>query len=191
MPVGCISRLPGPGHGSRTRALVAALLLLGACANFPWAGGEQVPPLAPGAAKPDNSRAVVELQNIDYDGGSLRGRLLISAEGGALHLDKRLMENVALSVRGVADCVSGQELYFIKAGVIAAPLREEDLLVLKPGYWYGKQVYLPLFDQSLLKSQGRPQCVDVELVFNPLQGAGVHWRVRASQPLPPGHPEVR
>jgi hypothetical protein len=124
----------------------------------------------------------MELQNIDYDGEVLRGRLLISAVQGIIRIDKRLIENISLSLKGVSDCASGQELYFIKAGVVAPPLREEEILALEPGYWYGKDVRIPLFDQHLVESQGRPGCIDVELMLHVLEGRGAHLRVRATRP---------
>jgi hypothetical protein len=145
-----------------------------------------VSPAETGQAEAISSSATIELQNIDYDGEDLRGRLLISAVDGTIQIDKRLIENVSLSVRGVSDCASGQELSFIKAGVVAPPRQEEDILALQPGYWYGKDVRVSLFDQHLLESQGHPECIDVDLVFYALEGRSAPLRVRATR-----HPSAR
>ena len=132
-----------------------------------------------GRAEASPASATMELQNIDYDGESLRGRLLVGALDGTIRLDKRLIENISLSLKGISDCASGQELYFIKAGVIAPPLQEEEILALKPGYWYGKDIRVSLFDRHLLESQGRPECIDVELILRVLEGKSALLRVRA------------
>jgi hypothetical protein len=126
------------------------------------------------------------LQNVVYDGEALRGRLLIGAVEGTVRIDRRLIENISVSLKGVSDCASGQELYFIKSGVIAPPRREEDILALEPGYWYGKDVRIPLFDQHLQESQGHPECVDVDLVLHVLDGRSAHLRVRATRPSSSG-----
>src|SRR5690349_6112533 len=118
--------------------LTAALPWLGACARFPlfWTGSAG--PVDPGRADAGSAYATIELQDIEYDGEAIRGRLLISAVEGMIRVDKRLIESISLSLRSVSDCASGQALYFMRAGVVAPPLREEEILALEPGYWYGK-----------------------------------------------------
>jgi hypothetical protein len=134
-----------------------------------------------GQAGDVSSNAIIELQNIDFDGEALRGRLLISTAKGTVRIDKRLIESISLILKGVLDCASGQELSFIKAGTIVPPRQEEDILALEPGYWYGKDVRIPLFDQHLLASQGRPECVDVDLMLHMLEGGSTPLRVRATR----------
>jgi len=163
-------------------ALAAALLYLGACASFPLFGMRSANQVETGPAEATSSSATIELQDIDYTGEDLRGRLLISAVGGTIQIDKRLIENISLSLRGVSECASGQELFFIKAGVVAPPRREEDILALEPGYWYGKDVRIALFDQHLLEGQGQPECIDVDLIFYALEGRSAQLRVRATRP---------
>lgn len=163
-------------------ALAAALLYLGACASFPLFGTRSASSVETGQAEAGSSSATIELQHIDYDGEDLRGRLLIGALDGPIRIDKRLIENISLSLKGISDCASGQELFFIKAGVVAPPRREEDTLILEPGYWYGKDVRVSLFDQHLLESQGQPECIDVDLILHVLKGRSAQLRVRATRP---------
>jgi hypothetical protein len=159
--------------------LTVALLWLGACADFPLFRKTNPVQDDHGQTAVNPASATMELQNIDYDGEALRGRLLIGAQDGTIRIDKRLIENISLSLKGVSNCASGQELYFIRAGVVAPPLREEEILALKPGYWYGKDVRVSLFDQHLLETQGRPECIDVDLMLHVLEGKSALLRVRA------------
>jgi hypothetical protein len=153
----------------------AALLLLVSCKGFPlfWSAG--MPPLEPPA------RAHVELQNVRYDGQTLSGRLLIAAEENRLRLDKRLIESVYLTTESISDCSTGQTLPFLVMDVLASRPREEDILVLKPGYWYGKDVSIPLFTESL-SQQFHPACIDAEFSFHALGGeTAARLRVRAER----------
>jgi hypothetical protein len=86
--------------------------------------------------------ARMEMQDIRYDGKNLSGRLLISPLAGSLCLDKGFIEEFALVLDAVSECETGRHLGFFVADVLAPPLKEEDVLVLKPGYWYGKDVSL-------------------------------------------------
>lgn len=132
------------------------------------------------------SRARLELQDTRYDGWALSGRLLVNAEEGRLRLDKRLIESVSLSMKSVTDCATGQPVEFMVVDVFATRPREEDVLSLEPGYWYGKDIRLPLFAEIPGRPQG-PECIEADLVFYALGGktAG-HLHVRAERTRP--HP---
>ena len=87
-----------------------------------------------------SARARVELLDARFDGRTLHGRLLVTTEEGHLLLDKRLIESVVLTTESVVECETGRRLSFIEMDVLARPPRDEDLLVLTPGYWFGKDV---------------------------------------------------
>jgi hypothetical protein len=53
--------------------------------------------------------------------------------------------------------------------VYAKPPSQEDLLLLKPGYWYGKDVHIPLFTKGSTGASN-PACINVELAFRALDG---------------------
>jgi hypothetical protein len=170
----------------------APLLGVMACQGFPFPWKTEPAPAhvrheetsASGAE--DIPRARVELQDIRYDGWVLSGRILVSPEEGRLRLDKRLIESVSLSMKSVTDCVTGQPVEFMVLDVFAKPPREEDVLLLAPGYWHGKDIRLPLFAEIAGRPQG-PECIEADLVFYALGGktAGqLHVRAERSQPLP-------
>lgn len=48
------------------------------------------------------------------------------------------------------------------------PAREEDVLILNRGYWYGNQVYLPLFTR-----RGGPECIKAEISLLSFEGKRV------------------
>jgi hypothetical protein len=133
------------------------------------------------------ARAQMELLNVRYDGKSLFGRLLVSPAERALCLDKRLIESFALSVDAASECGTGRKLGFVVVDVLAKPLREEDVLAVPPGHWYGKEIVIPLFPEQG-GEHAAPGCVEVDISYNGLTGGQVaHLRVRAAQePLPSG-----
>ncbi len=171
----------------------AALLLLVSCTGFPLFGmvereasgnGNEKPPPHEAAAATPPARVHVEFQDILFDGQMLSGRLLLTVEENSLRLDKRLLESVHLTTESVRDCDTGQALPFVVVDVLAPQPKEEDTLVLHPGYWYGKDIRLPLFTESL-SNHFHPECVDVELSFHPSNAAAaVPLRIRAVRPSP-------
>lgn len=136
--------------------------------------------MAAGGAE-DPPRAEVMLQDTRYDGWTLSGRLLISPVEGRLRLDKRLIESASLSTKAVKDCATGQPVEFLVVDVFARHPQEEDVLVLDPGYWYGKDIRIPLFAETPSRRRS-PECIEAELVFHALGGkAATHLHVRAEQ----------
>jgi hypothetical protein len=134
-----------------------------ACAGFPFWTGE---PTAPDTT---STRVDLQLQNIRYDGEELSGRLLVSTAEGRLVLDKRLIESISLTIRSVKDCNSDQPTKFLIMDVLTSRPREEDILVLEPGYWYGKDIQITLFNERLTGQRG-PDCIDAEFAFHALGG---------------------
>ncbi len=161
--------------------MLASLLILTACKGLPFFGRTEPGPDIHDPAQASGQIAL-ELQEIRYDGWSLSGRLLVGAVGRSLRLDKRLIESVSIYVHDVSACDSGQSVWFMKVDAFPPPPREEDLLVLEPGYWYGTRVDFPLFDAKDYGPSGGPECIDVEFVFSALAGQPeTQVRVRATR----------
>lgn len=157
----------------------AGLWLLVSCKGFPLMGRPEVT----GAQPP--AQAQVELQDIRFDGKALAGRLLVRAVEHDLRLDKRLIESIYLTTESVSDCATGQPLAFVVMDVYARPPSEDDILLLAPGYWYGKDISVPLFTENLHGPSG-PACIEAEFAFRALGGeTAAHLRVRAERPPPP------
>jgi hypothetical protein len=160
----------------------ASLLAATACRGFPfpWRAEER---MAAGAEAPPRTELL--LQDIRYDGRSLSGRLLLSPVEGRLQVDKRLIESAALSTKSVTDCATGQPVEFMVMDVFARPPQQEEVLVLEPGYWYGKDIRLPLFAET--PDGGRsPECIEAELVFHALGGkTAARLQVRAERAARP------
>jgi hypothetical protein len=167
---------------------LSALLLLAACTGFPFWG----------RAAPDHQKAKsvyetgsndggaesqalarVELENAHYDGRMLKGRLLVGASDRSLALDKRIIESIYLTTESVLNCATGQKVGFVVMDVYAQRPREEDILILEPGYWYGKDVSILLFSEEPL-GQSTPPCIEAEFAFRAMGGkAAAILRVRA------------
>jgi len=172
-----------------------AIWALGACGGsfLFWRKPEQLDVeqtcAAKGAAANEfgSIRTEMELLNVRYDGKNLLGRLLVSPVDKAVCLDKRLIESFALNLEAVSECGTGRKLGFLVVDVLAKPLREEDVLAVPPGYWYGKEIALPLFPERGME-QLEPDCVEVEFSLHALLGGQVaRLRVRAPrEPRPSG-----
>jgi hypothetical protein len=123
----------------------------------------------------------MEVQDIQYDGQTLSGRVLFSPEAGQLRLDRRLIPNIHVEITRVSDCKYG-EVASIRLDVIAPRARPEDLLVLEPGYWYGRTVSFWLFDEHLAGIG--PECVEAELYLVSGGKPVARQRIRAVRPPP-------
>lgn len=167
-----------------TRAAVAStgLLCMVACGGFPFwrsssdAGGkppECESPVIGGKAVAGSAR--LELRDPIYTGDSLEGTLLMGAVGGRLCLDKRLIPGIGVSVDSVWDCTPSisEPVPFIIVDYFVARMRQEDLLILEPGYWYGAPIRLPLFMMEQPTGRRNPDCVEVTLSLSSTKGASV------------------
>ncbi len=158
----------------------AAVLSLAACTGFPsfWkkqpsALQDERPEevLSVDAGVQDGPGAILELQDSRYDGQVLSARLLIGAKTTPVRLDKRLVSRADVHVNSVLECDSGRPAAFIMADAIPPPAREEDLLILPPGYWYGTTVRFKLFSERFTGLG--PECIDAELTAFSFEGKPV------------------
>jgi hypothetical protein len=168
------------------KVLAAITAVFFACARPPALGSTE--PDHASFNKPDGGTPQVELtlENARFDGQDLAGRFLVGVVNGHLRLDKRIIAGHTVAVADVTDCVSGQPLDFVVMDFYSRPLREGDILELAPGYWYGKEVRIPLFDKRLADLQKNSECVLVKLVFR-AHGAPpmASLSVRAVREVPP------
>jgi len=124
---------------------------------------------------------------MEFDGESLSGRLLVGVKDGSLAIDKRLVENVSVELKSIVDCVAGQPLDSLEVDSFPEPPRQDELLTLTPGYWYGTDVHLSLFDEHLTGKKP-PECFEAELQLRAADGrvaGSLHLRAeRSAKPSP-------
>lgn len=137
---------------------VFCCLLLTACQGFSlWRSGTVQQPAPPDPAV----QVKLEFQNLEHDGKSLYGRFLVGVEGGSIRLDKQLIPNISVTVDSVRTCDTYQEIPYIFADFFAPPPKQEHLLILEPGQWYGREISFLLLDEKMT-GQPAPPCVEVE-----------------------------
>jgi hypothetical protein len=172
---------------TRSMMIAVAMVFMTACSLLPFRWGTARPenelssPSPMPTDPPDAGGAAsvrLEFEAVQYDGQDLSGRFLVGAVGGRLLLDRRLVENVSLVVRSVADCATGQEVEFLAFDFFPSPPSDQKLMILNDGFWYGADVRFPLFDPKLNGKTG-PDCIDVVLSFHlPASAAGEHGDAR-------------
>lgn len=176
---------------SQLKLASASFLLMTACSAMPlfWqpkAGGE-----AGNATKVekgsgdinDQTRAALEMQDIRYDGQTLSGRIMVGAVRGDIRLDRRLISSASVNVDSVSDCMTGSPVTFLLVDGFPPAPRDEDLLILKPGYWYGTEVRFPLFSERFMGRAG-PDCIEADVSLLSYSGEPVgSVHIRAVRPL--------
>lgn len=177
----------------RTRWLKSApvLCVLGvtACKGFPLFWGRDVPSSNELRACTSRERldlpqdslpGRLELADALYDGKTLSGSLLVTPETHSLRLDRRLLSYSHINVSAVSDCKTGELVPFVIWDAAPPQARDEDLLVLECGYWYGATLNYKLFIE---RAHGLgPECIDVQLVLLSFDGKPVaSQRVRATR----------
>jgi hypothetical protein len=121
----------------------------------------------------------LEVQDIQYDGVELSARVLVSPESGPLRLDRRLIPGFDVELWGVSDCKYGA-VGSIRVDGLVPPARPEDLLVLEPGFWFGRTVQFAPFDTRLGLG---PECVEAYIRLFSFDGKPVaRQRIRAVRP---------
>jgi hypothetical protein len=163
----------------------ASLFLMAACTGFPFFGRKSPSPSGRAAIEADAQvppRVRLEVQDIQYDGWTLSARVLVSPESGALRLDRRFIPELDVELWGVSDCKSGA-VGAIRADVIAPRARPEDLLVLEPGFWFGRTVHFRPFAEHI--TPFGPECVEAYVRLFSFDGKPVARQlIRAVRPPP-------
>ncbi len=164
------------------RLLPAGLLLMAACKGIPfWRGN-------PASEKVDAPGQIqLELRDIHYDGETLSGRILAGVLEGRLRLNRQLLSGTHVEARNPVDCNTGLPVKYIIADGFSAR-RGEDLLILERGYWYGKQLNFPLFDEHF--TGPGPECLKAELWLFSFDGqVAARQEIRANR-VPRPAPEA-
>lgn len=113
---------------------------------------------------------IVSVERPSFDGEHLTGRLLISSEdGGYVVVDRRLPALNIIAVDTVLDCDGGATVDYIAADAVTTSPSPEELLSIEPGYWYGRDFSLFMYDRRIAHSPP-PECIDVLVAVN-LEGA--------------------
>jgi hypothetical protein len=112
------------------------------------------------------------MQDIRYDGQTLSGRILVGAVKGDIRLDRRLISSASVNVDSVSDCMTGSPVTFLMVDGFPPAPRDEDLLILKPGYWYGTEVRFPIFSERFMGRAG-PDCIEADVSLLSYRGEPV------------------
>lgn len=152
-----------------TRPLALAFLLTtGACASTLGERGSQE------AAKTPLRGGVAEFRLISYDGGDLRGRVLLGATVDTLVIDGRLAADREVELNKVRACGKTELLgkYIVDR---FSPPRPDQIVTLPRGYWHGANVHFFLWDK--VTGLG-PDCFEADLVLRARGG-----RIAATLPI--------
>jgi hypothetical protein len=133
---------------------IALALLVSACASPQIDGGLRA------AAKPIRG-GIAEFQLTSYEGKDIKGRLLIGATIDTLVIDGRLL-GTPIDVRTLQRCDKNGPVPFVEECIVAPPPRPDELVTIRPGHWYGRNV-----NYGILPGGG-PDCLDAELVVTAL-----------------------
>ena len=116
-------------------AALALILLTGACTSTPQTAGSRVP------AKEPLRGGIAEFQVTSYDGVYLKGRVLIGATVDTLVIDGRLHVSWDVRVTNMHACGKSERVRFWSIEpLFFAPPRPDEIITLRPGYWYGGNV---------------------------------------------------
>lgn len=146
---------------TRSTALVF-LLLTGACASTPGDRGSREP------AKKALRGGVAEFQVISYDGEEVKSRVLLGAAVDPLVIDGRLIESSDVELENFRTCDNKARLAHIIDDRSAPPPRQDQIITVRPGYWYGRKVSFWPFSEHE-KGPG-PECFEAELVVRAIDG---------------------
>lgn len=167
------------------RLIPGGLLLLAACSGFPYFGNQASDDRNAGTEEDSpqsaqgSPQAVLELQNVQYDGSALSGRLLVGALVDGLRLDKRLLSSFHVNADSVRDCEADREVPYLELDYRVRAARNEDLIILSRGSWYGRETRIRLFFEP------GPDCINVALSLISWEGRRVgSVRVRAERASP-------
>jgi hypothetical protein len=120
---------------------------------------------------------VAEFQVISYDGDTVKGRVLLGATIDPLVIDRRIIPPINVEVKNLQLCDNKKDPFqYIEFDVSAPPRRPEDIITVRPGYWYGGKISYWLF--AAKQTGPGPDCFEAELVVRALDG-----RVAARLPI--------
>jgi len=155
---------------------LSLILFTGACASSPGRRGSQTPPKEPLRG------AVAEFQVTSYDGQDIEGRVLVGATIEPLLIDRRFMpvSSFSLDQSTLRVCGKDEPIEAADYDPFVRTPRPEDIVTLRPGYWYGRKINYWLFGRAKpgpLPGPGEgpgptggPECIEGEFVVRALDG---------------------
>jgi hypothetical protein len=162
--------------------VLASLIFTSACASTPTGSGARA------AADKPLRGGIAEFQVISYDGQTIKGRILLGATIDPLVVDGRLnlYGDVDIDVRTLQACGKKDPVGYIQYDVSPLPPRPDQIVTIRPGYWYGRTVNYWLFHKKVTGLG--PECLEAELVVRALDGRDaakipIHV-VRTDKPTP-------
>jgi hypothetical protein len=106
---------------------------------------------------------IVEFRLTSYDGKDLDGRVLVGATVDPLVIDRRLPANIDVELDKLRACDQPELLKHLVFEALLSPAKDDELVTLLPGYWFGKEIHFGLFDEKL-KTRPGPDCLEADLV---------------------------
>jgi hypothetical protein len=105
-------------------------------------------------------RPIVTVERVSFDGKSVNGRLLIgSDDAGYVVVDRRLAEHSTFRIDDVRDCDGGATVDYVQLDGIESAPKPDDLLAVEPGYWFGRDFSLLMYDDE----KAPPSCIQAVL----------------------------
>lgn len=151
---------------SLVKPLVLLLLFLtSACASVPMASSSRA------ATKQPLRGGIAEFQVTSYDGDTIKGRILLGATIDPLVIDGRLIEagDVDMDMDTLQVCGNKEAPFqYVQFDTVARPARPDEIVTVRPGYWYGKNISYWLFAKKITGLG--PDCIEAELIVRAVDG---------------------
>ena len=159
------------------------ILLTGACASTPEARGSRE------AEQKPLRGGIAEFKVLSYNGELVEGRVLLGATIDPLVIDGRLFDAFNVELQNLRACGRKELVEFQTIEPLFPPPRPDQIITIRPGYWYGGKVKLMLLNSSATGIG--LECFEAELVVTDNAG-----RVAARLPIrvvrtdkPPAKPD--
>ena len=120
------------------------------------------------AAKKPLRGGVAELQVTSYDGETIKGRFLLGATVDPVIIDRHLVESGNVELTSLRACGKKDRVPHVEFDMVLPPLQPDDIIAIRPGYWYGKNLSYWLFIEK--RTGLGPECLEAELVVRALDG---------------------
>jgi len=131
---------------------------------------------------------IAEFQVTSYDGETIKGRVLLGATIDPLVIDGRLFPygDVDMDMRILRACGKRDRVGYIQFDIFAAPAQPDQIVTVRPGYWYGRTITYDLFNKKVTGLG--PDCLETDLIVRALDGreaAKIPIRVVRTDKAPP------
>lgn len=126
---------------------------------------------------------IAEFTLSSFDGETLKGRVLLGATKDTLVIDGRLMEYIYVELKNYRTCDKADRLPHYDYDFIHPPIKEDEIITIKPGFWYGANVTFNIFDKK--ESPNLPSCFEADLVVRVRDGRIAASRVIRIDKSPP------